>query len=298
MNSFYRFQKKYLIKEVLELRNHVSNQVDVSVVVTTYNQIKYISKCLDSILDQRTNFSFEIIIGEDDSNDGTREICKSYAQKYPKKIRLLQHSRSNNIKINGGPSGRFNMLYSLSQARGKYVAICEGDDYWIDREKLQLQFEAMENRPDCSLCFHSHFEENRNERKLVRKFSEMSVLGTKTAILGGGGLMASNTMFFRRSYLNDFPELLERAPIGDGPLVVFLSTSGGLLYLDKPMSVYRIFAENSWSKSMGSFKKRWKYFLSVMKMWTEIDHYLDGKFSIYIRIKKLKTLLNLMLGRF
>lgn len=295
---FSRFIDKYLKEEVPEYPNRVLNDIDVSIVVATFNQVNYISKCLDSILLQETNFSFEILIGEDDSRDGTRDICKSYANQYPDKIRLLLHSRKNNIKINGGPSGRFNVLYTLGQARGKYIALCEGDDYWNDHDKLQRQFDFMENNSDFSLCFHSHFEESLNGQSLVRKFKADTTLGTKSAILGGGGLMASNSMFFRRDGIIDFPELLERSPIGDTPMVVFLSTKGKIRYLDQPMSVYRVFAENSWSKSMRNLSRRKKYFMSVMQMWNEIDLFLKKKYTNYIRIKQFKTVLNFLLGRF
>src|SRR5690606_1387456 len=111
----------------------------VSGCVQTYQQVKYISKCLDSILAQRTDFPFEIVLGEDESNDGTREICKAYQEKYPEKIRLFLRRRQDVIFIDGKPTGRYNMLENLRMARGKYIALCEGDDYWIDTEKLSKQ---------------------------------------------------------------------------------------------------------------------------------------------------------------
>jgi len=298
MSSFRRFKERHQKVEVEEFENRVSTPISVSVVITTYNQGSYISTCLDHVLSQETNFDFEIIIGDDQSTDGTREICIDYANRHPDKIRLLLHSRKNNIEINGSPSGRFNFLYSLSQARGKYIAFCEGDDYWIDNQKLQKQFDALENNTDCSLCFHAHFEEGKRGRKKVLNFNKECKISTKEAILGGGGLMASNAMFFHRSYLDDFPEWMELAPIGDGPIVIFLSTKGKLLYLTQVMSVYRIFAQNSWSNSMKNLKNRKRYFFSVMRMWNEINSFLAGRYKNYIFIKKFKTIVNFLLGRF
>jgi cellulose synthase/poly-beta-1,6-N-acetylglucosamine synthase-like glycosyltransferase len=109
----------------------------VSVCVMTYNQADYIEDCLEGILMQKTDFPVEILLGEDGSSDGTRKICIDYANKYPDKIRLFLHHRENNIKINGKQTGRFNFLYNFYAAKGKYIALCDGDDYWTDHLKLQ-----------------------------------------------------------------------------------------------------------------------------------------------------------------
>ena len=120
----------------------------VSVCVVTYQHKDFIRSCLDGILMQKTNFPFEIILGEDESTDGTREICKAYAEKYPDKIKLFLRSRKDVIYINQHATGRFNFMENLKAARGKYIAFCEGDDYWIDEYKLQKQvdFRSEERR--------------------------------------------------------------------------------------------------------------------------------------------------------
>ena len=125
----------------------------VSVLVYTYNHQDYIAQCLDSIVHQKTNFNFEIYIGEDESTDRTREICLDYANKYPEIIRLFLHRKENKILVNNRPTGRFNLLYSLYVSKGKYLAFCEGDDYWTDPKKLQKQFDFMEANTDFSMCF-------------------------------------------------------------------------------------------------------------------------------------------------
>ena len=141
-----------LKKEVQEYPNNtIDLQPTVSVSIVTYNHAAYIKQCLDGILMQQTNFDFEILLGEDASTDGTREICIKYADKHPSKIRLFLHHRENNIKIGGNPTGRFNFLFNLSKARGKYIAICEGDDYWTDPFKLQKQVDVMGKNSTISL---------------------------------------------------------------------------------------------------------------------------------------------------
>ncbi|HEX2099084.1 MAG TPA: glycosyltransferase, partial [Candidatus Synoicihabitans sp.] len=126
----------------------------VSVLVPTYQHAGFIRQTLDSILAQQVDFPIEICIGEDGSTDGTREICLAYAEQYPTTIQLLLNHRDNNLAIGGKPTGRFNFANLLYQARGRYVAFCEGDDYWTSSEKLARQVAYLEQHADCNLTFH------------------------------------------------------------------------------------------------------------------------------------------------
>lgn len=132
-------------------RHQVPEKPLVSVLVQTYQHVKYIKDCLDGILRQETDFDFEILIGEDESTDGTREICIEYAKKYPDKIRLFLHDRNREFKEKKFYPGQFNVFYNLFSARGKYIAVCEGDDYWTDAFKLQKQVEILETYKDCTV---------------------------------------------------------------------------------------------------------------------------------------------------
>lgn len=118
----------------------------VSVVTITYNHERYIAKCIEGVLMQRVAFPMEFIIGEDCSTDGTRAICEEYARKYPELIKLI--TSDSNIGYNP------NELRAMKAARGKYIAYCEGDDFWTDPLKLQKQVDFMESHPDYSVCFH------------------------------------------------------------------------------------------------------------------------------------------------
>lgn len=128
----------------------------VSIVVTTYNHQKYITDCLDGILMQQTTFPFEIILGEDESTDGTREICIEYANRHPDKIKLFLRSRKDVIYVNGNPTGRYNFIQNLKSSSGKYIAICEGDDYWTDPLKLQKQVNFLEGNKEYSICWTNY----------------------------------------------------------------------------------------------------------------------------------------------
>src|SRR5450631_4532338 len=118
----------------------------ISVCLITYNHEKYIGKAIESVLQQQTLFSYELIIAEDCSTDNTREIIQDYYRKYPSVIKLVLQEK------NVGPENNFIDL--LSAAKGKYIAYFEGDDYWIDNKKLQRQVEFLENHPEFVLVFH------------------------------------------------------------------------------------------------------------------------------------------------
>ncbi|MCP9199904.1 glycosyltransferase family 2 protein [Gramella sp. GC03-9] len=158
--NFENFKLKYLKKEVEHYQNSVPDTVKVSVLVQTYNHEQFLEQCLDSILTQNTNFDFEIILGEDQSSDNTRSICLKYAREFPGRIRLLLHQKENKISVNGIITGNFNAIYNLFSARGKFIAFCEGDDYWTDSSKLQKQVDFLEQNVEFSCCFHRFKEQD------------------------------------------------------------------------------------------------------------------------------------------
>lgn len=159
---------------VKEFPNNVIKEVPepkVTVRITTYQHANYIVKTLESILMQEASFPFEIIIGDDDSIDGTRETCIYYAKKYPDKIRLFLHSRRNNISVLGKPTGIFQICYNTLKSRGKYIVGCSGDDYWQDPKKLQKQFDFLEQNPEISFTYHDHLRFYVNDDKVKGPFS-------------------------------------------------------------------------------------------------------------------------------
>ncbi len=123
----------------------------VSISCITYNHAPYIRQCLDGFLSQKTNFDFEIVIHDDASKDGTSEIILEYATKYPTKIFPLIQKENQYSKGLRGMMARFN----FPRCKGKYIAICEGDDFWTDETKLQKQVDFLEQNPTFSMCFHN-----------------------------------------------------------------------------------------------------------------------------------------------
>ncbi|MFW2083299.1 glycosyltransferase family 2 protein [Acinetobacter guillouiae] len=138
-----------------------SQDIQVSICVVTYNQEKYIADCLDSLLSQKTNFKFEIIVGEDCSKDSTRAIVQKYAEQYPDLIVPLLYEK------NVGPVENLKRVYQ--KAKGKYIAHMDGDDLALPN-KLQKQFDILEANPDCSICVHNMNAVDGNSQKMNRAF--------------------------------------------------------------------------------------------------------------------------------
>lgn len=127
----------------------IEDKIMVSVCCITYNQKDYIRDAIEGFLKQKTNFDYEIIIHDDASTDGTTEILKEYEERYPGKFRIIYEEENQYQK----GSSFIRAMYE--QAKGKYIAVCEGDDYWCDENKLQLQVDYMEQNQECSFCFHN-----------------------------------------------------------------------------------------------------------------------------------------------
>lgn len=251
---------EYQRAPVIEYPNAVPAGVKVSVCVPTYQHVRTIEKCLKSILEQDVDFAYEILLGEDGSSDGTRELCMKYANNHPEKIRLFLQSRENNIKINGYASGRFNLLYLLSKANGEYIALCEGDDWWTDKNKLRLQVQAMSHFPACVISCHAAQAESarysRNGGLIGNHGGQQRVMPASDVILSGGGFCATLTFMFRRAVLGKLPGWLIHAPVLDYYLLALASIEGGCLYIPMTAGVYGNFAEaGSWTNRVLSNPK-------------------------------------------
>lgn len=224
----------------------------VSVSIITYNHEKYIAQAIDSVLMQRTNFDYEIIIGEDDSQDNTRAIVKEYKKHYPDKIRLFLNDRKNVIYINRRPTGRWNFINNLKHARGKYIALLEGDDYWTDPYKLQKQVDLLDDHPEYAFCFHSvqMIYEDEDKEPLTFKPSRQKKVYTIEDLLTGN-FIASGSVVYRNELICEFPGWFRKTPVGDWPLYILNSLHGDIGYIDEAMEVYRIHSCGLWQSQDG-----------------------------------------------
>lgn len=211
----------------------------VSVCIQTYQHVDFIEECLDSILMQKTNFKFEIILGEDESSDGTREICKIYAEKHPDKIRFFLRNRNDVIYINGSPTGRFNFIENLKTAEGKYIALCEGDDYWTDPLKLQKQVDFLENNEDYTGSFHYTKVKSQNEDygKVNGKHDGQLNFEVKDT-LSYYSLFHTSSFLFRSSAL-EIPKWFPHIQSADMALFSIVASKGPLRCIPEVMSIYR-----------------------------------------------------------
>lgn len=218
-----------------------------TVSIVTYNHEKYIAQAIESVLMQRTDFDFEIIVGEDDSADRTREIVQEYRARYPDRVRLFLNDRKDVIYINGRPTGRWNFINNLKHAQGKYVALLEGDDYWTSPDKLQRQVDYLEANPDCAICFHSVQCVDDGGRRLnvlsPRRKKPRYVLKE----LLRENFIPNCSVVFRNGLVREFPDWYYGVPMGDLPLHVLNARHGDIGYLEEAMAVYRIHGGGVWS---------------------------------------------------
>ncbi len=244
--NFESFLEKYQKAEFVEVSHSLPDRVKVSVNVQTYRHAPFIKECLESVLAQRTDFDFEILIGEDFSDDGTREICMEYAERFPGKIRLFLHERANNISVSGRPTGRFVYLVNLFSARGKYIAYCEGDDYWTDPEKLQKQADFLDENPEYVISHHDfRILDERNGALSVPKYDYRHDFSPDRMV--SRSHMNTNTVMFR-NVITEIPEDFLKVLSADQFLYSMLAHHGRAKYQsDIGPSVYRLHEGGIWS---------------------------------------------------
>jgi glycosyltransferase involved in cell wall biosynthesis len=225
-----------------------SRAMKASVSLITYNHAPFIAQAIESVLMQQTEFEFELLIGEDDSTDGTREIVKSYQAKHPDKIRLLLNDRKNVVYVNGKPTGQWNFVNNIRNTRGQYVALLDGDDYWTSPLKLQKQVAFLETNPDCALCFHNVriLDESDPGRLDLHHAGPMRGRYDLEDLLTGN-FMHTCSVVFRARLFDDFPAWIFKCAMGDWPLHVLNAQHGRIGYLDEVMGVYRKHSGGVWS---------------------------------------------------
>ena len=249
--SFKEFLSKYQKVPFEEYPNRVLEAMPtpkVSVVISTYNHAGFIRECLDGVLMQETDFPFEILIGEDESNDGTREICIEYARHFPEKIRLFLHRRENNILIDGQPTGNFQVTTSILGGRAPYIAFCEGDDYWTDPQKLKKQHDLLEQNPKFVMSSHqATIVDEKGRRKSDGKLPEALRKTRSGYDLRCGAWVLTLTSFYRNIF-ETIPEEFLGVINGDTFLFSVLGKKGGSYFHDDiSNAVYRQHSGGIWS---------------------------------------------------
>ncbi len=226
----------------------------VSVNMITYNHEPYIRQAIEGVMMQKTDFEFELVIGEDCSTDRTREICFEYQKKFPDKIRVLWSEE--NLYQHPHPAGD-NSRRTIAHCRGAFIAFCEGDDYWTDPTKLQRQVDVMRRYPDVSLCVHPYVELrgdgfshamtdwSRSRKALEEspdadgfKFSRENDLGV---------IYQTATVMYRKALFDQ--EFYDRAKFHCDFVMFYAALRKGVGYfINREMSVYRIGEQGSYMR--------------------------------------------------
>lgn len=214
-------------------------EVLVSIRCLVYNHEPYLRQCLDGFVMQKTNFAFEAIVHDDASTDKSADIIREYAAKYPDIIKPIYETENQYSKRNGSIRRIMNDATSKTT---KYIALCEGDDYWTDPLKLQKQFDFMEANPNYSLCFHPayvKFENGIQERTLFGEWKETDYNGLD--IIRQWTIPTASVFFRTKFYNKKYFEIANdrRFIYGDIVLFEYMSTKGRIKCINEVMSVYR-----------------------------------------------------------
>lgn len=215
----------------------------VSISCVTYNHENYISDCLDGFLSQETNFAYEILIHDDASTDKTSLIIEKYVQKYPNIIFPIYqkiNKYSQNIKPN---------LYNFDRAKGKYIAFCDGDDFWSSKKKLTTQLNYMKAFKECNVSFHGVkviHQDKRVEERLTNFKPHVYTL--EEIILKDHRLVfSSSSIMIKSEVVTNIPYFYKIAPVEDYYLRILGAINGGGLYIPQILSSYRRFTPNSFT---------------------------------------------------
>ena len=273
-----------------------STNILISACIITYNHEKYIRQCLEGAVSQEVSFPYEIVVGVDKSDDNTKIICEEFKEKYPHLIKLVSH------EVRLGMKG--NSMDSIERCRGKYIAICEGDDCWTHPLKLQKQVSFLESNPDCSMCYHPTtivYTDNSKMNKITGptgKFQQSSYKFSMDEVICGRLGIWTAAIVFRSNVLAELPSWVDNITFGDVALKLFCATKGKIGYLGPDsMSIYNRNVENAWSfhegKTIAWEDQRIKNHLEVLDYF---DKYTDFQYKVSINTQKKKMELQYILN--
>ena len=243
----------------------------VSVLMLAYNHEAYVRQAIESILEQEVDFPFEIVIGEDCSTDRTREILLQYQSQRPELFRIVTAG------VNVGMNENFKR--TSEACRGKYVAICEADDYWVDAKKLSLQLAIAESRPEVSFVVHNAMVVPYGQaRHLMASMNSDVIFGAKDIFDERGQFAATASYFMKREVLSSLPSWLDTAPVIDFFIEAYSQLLGVGYYMQKTMSIYRVGQPGGWTDK--TFKSeynaiafQYKMIECISKMIQDFSHF-------------------------
>ncbi len=265
--------------------------VDVSICCNTFMHEKFIRDALDGFLIQKTKYTFEVLVADDASSDGTANIIREYAEKYPDIIKPLLFSE------NQYSQGKKPGAQNRARATGRYIALCEGDDYWTDPEKLEKQISYMESHPDCTFCFSNGLTRYGDElRQSVIPWDKSTIILKRQVDFNVGelelvGYIPTASFVYRNGY--KFPLMPKGAFLGDTYVKLSMAAYGYAHYFPEEMVVYRRDVSNSatalWEKDKNIYAEQCNSFILMslgMKEFTK--HKYDDIFNLRITQWKIE----------
>jgi glycosyltransferase involved in cell wall biosynthesis len=244
----------------------------ISVLLLTFNHERFVGQAIEQALAQRTSSPFEIVIGEDASTDATPRIVADYGRRFPDRIRVL--SRSRNLGLCG------NFLSTLSQCRGQYVAILEGDDFWVDPQKLEKQAAILDTAPDCAFTFHDVATWLPNgEKKPTCCPADLSEYLELEDFLVGNPVPNCSSVMFRKGLVDPFPRWYSGLQYYDWPLHVLHANAGTVRYVAESWSVYRVHRQSAWHGASPE-----KQAAAVVEILQHLDKHFEFRYRACFRV--------------
>lgn len=247
------------------------NDIMVSICCITYNHERYIRDAIEGFLMQKTNFRYEILIHDDASTDDTANIIREYEKTFPDLIKPIyqkENQWSKGVKVG--------IEYNLKRAKGKYIALCEGDDYWTDPYKLQKQVDFLEKNQKFSMCFHNAkvIDENKNILHYYKRFNPRGKKVNYLKDIIAGNYIPTCSVVFRNHLIDysDYEVLSNGLWFGDWVIHILNAKEGPIYYFNEEMAVYRV-TSTGLSKTTNTIKK----LEDILKFYKRLDKYFDDK---------------------
>ena len=250
----------------------------LSVLVPTFNHGRFIEKMLEGALMQETDFSFDIIVGDDASIDDNALIIREFAQKYPSKIKAFLHAKNLGPTEPREMGGKNNVGFLFSQSKSEYIALCEGDDYWTDPQKLQKQVNFLDKNLDYSLCHHQMdviYEDNSPTHPFnIDSQSDTSFIND--LLRDSTWFLGTASTVFRNVFTKGMPDWWWKTASGDLGIFIEVARFGKIKYLPETMGVYR--KHRGGMTNIHTPKNRF-FLQNRMEMFQCLDDYLNFKYS-------------------
>jgi len=256
-------------------------EVKVSIHCLCYNHEKFIVEALDGMVNQKTNFAYEIIVHEDASTDRSAEIVKEYEQKYPELIKVIYQEKnqySQNIDAF--------RTHMFPVSRGKYIAICDGDDFWCCEDKLQLQYDFLEAHPDTFMvaCNSERIRTDGSKINNVVEVQGSRYIPVEELIFKNKSVPQQSSLMFRREFYEvEQPEWFYKT-VMDNRFRLFSACLGKVYYIDRVMAKYRAMVQGSYSMSLRKDQTHYKKQLtSAIEFFEHFDEYTSFKYTEAIK---------------